>query len=86
MTILPGIRSTLRDAKPKRAAEQSVERRQWQTVDVGCTEAPVPRTPEGLARSKKANWKHGLYSLNAKAERRFMRQLLEDSRKLLQEL
>jgi hypothetical protein len=45
-----------------------------------------PRTPEGLARSKKANWKHGLYSLDAKAERRLIRQLLEDSRNLIQEL
>jgi hypothetical protein len=45
-----------------------------------------PRTPDGLARSRKANWKHGLYSAKAKAERRFVRQLLEDSRDLLREL
>src|SRR4029077_19840501 len=42
-----------------------------------------PRTPEGLARSRRANWKHGLYSAKAKAERRRFRQLLEDSGDLL---
>jgi hypothetical protein len=41
MTILPGIRSTLRDAEPKRAAEQSVERPQCQMAVAGCMEAPV---------------------------------------------
>jgi hypothetical protein len=29
-----------------------------------------PRTPEGLERSRRANWKHGHYSREAKAERR----------------
>ena len=28
-----------------------------------------PRTPEGLARSRRANWKHGHFSREAKAER-----------------
>src|SRR4029077_12423298 len=28
-----------------------------------------PRTPEGLERSRRANWKHGHFSLEAKAER-----------------
>jgi hypothetical protein len=28
-----------------------------------------PRTPEGLERGKRANWKHGYYSREAKAER-----------------
>jgi hypothetical protein len=28
-----------------------------------------PRTPEGLERSKRANWKHGYFSREAKAER-----------------
>jgi len=42
-----------------------------------------PRTPEGLARSRRANWKHGLYSAQAKAERQSLRQLLEDSGDLL---
>jgi hypothetical protein len=42
-----------------------------------------PRTPEGLERSQRANWKHGLYSAKAKAERRSLRQLLKDSDDLL---
>ena len=29
-----------------------------------------PRTPEGLARSRKANWKHGRYSAETIASRR----------------
>jgi hypothetical protein len=29
-----------------------------------------PRTPDGLARSRKANWKHGRYSAEAIATRR----------------
>jgi hypothetical protein len=29
-----------------------------------------PRTPEGLERSRKANWKHGGYSADAIADRR----------------
>jgi hypothetical protein len=28
-----------------------------------------PRTPEGLERSRRANWKHGYYSREAKADR-----------------
>jgi len=28
-----------------------------------------PRTPEGLERSKRARWKHGYYSREAKVER-----------------
>ncbi len=28
-----------------------------------------PRTPEGLERSRRANWKHGHFSREAKAER-----------------
>ena len=28
-----------------------------------------PRTPLGLERSRRANWKHGYYSREAKAER-----------------
>jgi len=35
-----------------------------------------PRTPEGLARSRRANWKHGLYSQKAKVEWRLLRELL----------
>jgi hypothetical protein len=32
-----------------------------------------PRTPEGLERSRRANWKHGHFSRVAKAERSRMR-------------
>jgi hypothetical protein len=35
-----------------------------------------PRTPEGLARSRRANWKHGYFSREAKAERSRVRQYL----------
>ncbi len=31
-----------------------------------------PRTPEGLERSRKANFKHGLYSAESIAERKFI--------------
>lgn len=42
-----------------------------------------PRTPEGLARSRRARWKHGLYSAAEQAERQRARQLLRDSFELL---
>jgi hypothetical protein len=35
-----------------------------------------PRTPEGLERSRKARWKHGRYSQEAKAERARVRAAL----------
>jgi hypothetical protein len=35
-----------------------------------------PRTPEGLERSRRANWKHGHYSREAKAERSRLREAL----------
>jgi len=45
-----------------------------------------PRTPEGLERSKKANWKHGFYSAGAIAERRDISWLLRESRTLTREI
>ena len=42
-----------------------------------------PRTPEGLERSRKANYKHGNYSAESIAERRYISQLLRDSREIL---
>ena len=33
-----------------------------------------PRTPEGLARSRRAHWKHGRYSEEARALRRQLRE------------
>ena len=44
-----------------------------------------PRTPEGLERSRKANWKHGLYSAESIAARRYMNQLLRDSREVIEQ-
>lgn len=41
-----------------------------------------PRTPEGLARSRRANWKHGAYSREAREARRELRL----ARRLLTEL
>ena len=35
-----------------------------------------PRTPEGLERSRRANWKHGHFSREAKAERSRLREAL----------
>jgi len=45
-----------------------------------------PRTPEGLERSRKANFKHGLYSAESMAERKFIRQLLRNSRETLEQV
>ena len=42
-----------------------------------------PRTAEGLARSRRANWKHGHYSADAKAARREARETVRLLRKLL---
>src|SRR5262252_3627798 len=35
-----------------------------------------PRTPEGLDRSRRANWKHGLFSREARAERLRVREAI----------
>jgi len=53
--------------------------------DTECTEAKaqVPRTPAGLARSQRANWKHGRYSAEAKENQRLFHQLLLDSLDML---
>lgn len=42
-----------------------------------------PRTPEGLATSRRARWKHGLYSAEATGENKRVRQLIRESRELL---
>jgi hypothetical protein len=42
-----------------------------------------PRTPEGLARSRRARWKHGLYSGEARAEQKLVRNLLRQSQEVL---
>ena len=45
-----------------------------------------PRTPEGLARSRRSRWKHGLYSSEGRAEQKRVRELLRQSRELLKQL
>lgn len=45
-----------------------------------------PRTPEGLERSRKANFKHGFYSAELLAERKFIKQLLHSSRETLEQV
>jgi hypothetical protein len=42
-----------------------------------------PRTPEGLARSRRSNWKHGYYSAKAKRVRRDARQQYRLLRQLI---
>ena len=39
-----------------------------------------PRTLEGLERSRKANWKHGYYSAEAIAQRRYYREFFRECR------
>jgi len=45
-----------------------------------------PRTAERLARSRRARWKHGRYSAEARAEQNRVRDLLTESRKLLTQM
>jgi hypothetical protein len=45
-----------------------------------------PRTAEGLARSRRARWKHGLYSAEALAQQKWVRELLIRSRELLKQM
>jgi len=45
-----------------------------------------PRTTEGLARSRRARWKHGFYSAAAKAEAHTLRGILRDARDLLRQV
>jgi hypothetical protein len=43
-----------------------------------------PRTTEGLARSRRSRWKHGLYSAEALAERKRVREPLAQSPRALE--
>jgi len=45
-----------------------------------------PRTPEGLERSRKANWKHGFYSEEMVADRQFFRALLRETQELVERI
>src|SRR5947209_740991 len=42
-----------------------------------------PKSKRGLKRSQKANWKHGIYSAEAKAERQLVRSFLRDAHALM---
>ncbi len=44
------------------------------------------RTAEGLEWSRRARWKHGLYSAEALAEQKRVRELLAQSRELLKQM
>ncbi len=44
-----------------------------------CGASTGPRTPEGRARSRRANWKHGRYSAEARAERARLRREAEST-------
>src|SRR5215475_3801845 len=60
------------DARPYRAANAARPRRRGNRMmkaEQGLPRRRGPRTPEGLERSRRANWKHGYYSREAKAER-----------------
>ena len=45
-----------------------------------------PRTPEGLARSRRSRWKYGRYSSESRAEQKRVRELLQQTRDLLKQL
>ena len=45
-----------------------------------------PRTAAGMAKSRKANFKHGFYSAETLAERQYMRQFLRMSSKTIEQV
>jgi hypothetical protein len=45
-----------------------------------------PRTAIGLARSRRAHWKHGRYSAKAKREAKLLHQLLRECREQCREM
>jgi len=45
-----------------------------------------PRTGAGLARSRRANWKYGLYSSEAKLAAKRLQQLLRECRQQCREI
>ena len=42
-----------------------------------------PRTPEGLERARRGNWKHGRYSAEAKAGRQYLKEFFRTNAALL---
>src|SRR5919204_1713244 len=70
-----------RTGKPCRAAAMPNGR-----CKIHGSKSTGPRTPEGLERSRRANWKHGYFSREAKAERSRLRAamlVLRDLRDLI---
>jgi hypothetical protein len=45
-----------------------------------------PKTPQGLERSRRANWKHGQYSAEAKQEQQLFRRLLRHNLQMLADI
>lgn len=45
-----------------------------------------PRTPEGLKRSRNANFKHGFYSAESLKQQKLSRQLLRNSRETIEQI
>ena len=41
------------------------------------------RTPEGLERCRRSNWKHGRYSAEARAKYKELMQLIKETKKLI---
>jgi len=79
---------TLLGAGPGHAGEHPAWPLLWPMDGAGCMVAsvPGPRTPDGLDRSRKANMKHGFYTAEMIAERRFVRELLTESRRMIREV
>lgn len=46
----------------------------------------ITQTPEGLARSRRATWKHGYYSTEAIQQRRMARAIAKSSKAFLEEM
>ena len=60
---------------------------EWQTGVVECHggKSTGPRTPEGLERCRKANWKHGRRSAEAVAERKAGAAIRREIKRLVEE-
>jgi hypothetical protein len=83
-------RLDLANSTPRCAARRKSDGRPCQGAAMGNGRCRVhgglstgPRTPEGLERSRRANWKHGYYAAEAKAARRGGREAGRTLRRLL---
>lgn len=56
------------------------------TVVAGCTGGPStgPRSPGGLEKSRRSNWKHGRFSVAARHEAQQLRMFLREIRETLE--